>query len=82
MSFSITGGTPTLGSVVGDANCITDWLTILCATNTLDPTAQSGSPLACVDRICGMVFNSVTTAAGSPSVPVNSKKFVFLSVCV
>ena len=32
-----------------------------------------GTPLVCVDRICGMVFNSVTTAAGSSSVPVNSK---------
>ena len=26
-------------------------------------------------RICGMVFNSVTSAAGSTAVPVNSKKF-------
>ena len=42
MSFSITGGTPVLGSVVGEANCITDWITILCATNTMDPAGQSG----------------------------------------
>jgi hypothetical protein len=27
----------------------------------------------CVDRLCGMVFNSVTTPAGSPNVAVNSK---------
>jgi hypothetical protein len=36
MSFSITGGTPAQGSVVGEASCITDWITILCATNTMN----------------------------------------------
>ncbi len=30
-------------------------------------------PVVCVDRICGMVFNSVTTAAAMASVPVNSE---------
>ena len=73
MSFSITGGTPTLGSVVG-TNCVTDWITIPCATNTNDPNAQTGTPTVCVDRICGMVFNSVTTQAGTASVPVNCKQ--------
>lgn len=72
MSFSITGGNPTLGSVVG-TSCNTDWITIPCATNSNDPTAQNGTPSTCVDRICGMVFNSVTTNAGTNSVPVNSK---------
>ena len=75
MSFSVTGGTPTLGSVVGDANCVTDWISIMCASNSMDPAAQTGTPSVCVDRICGMVFNSVTSAAGSTAVPVNSKKF-------
>eukprot|EP00094_Tigriopus_californicus_P011978 TCALIF_11572-PA protein Name:"Protein of unknown function" AED:0.19 eAED:0.22 QI:148/0.58/0.61/1/0.83/0.84/13/0/679 len=70
MSFSITGGNPALGSVVG-TSCNTDWITIPCATNSNSPT-QTGTPSICVDRICGMVFNSVTTAAGSPSVPVNT----------
>jgi len=32
-AFSVTGGSPTLGSVVG-TSCITDWITIPCATNT------------------------------------------------
>ena len=76
-SFSITGGVSADGSKIGsdDQNdgCITDWLTIPCATNTLFPFAQSGTPGVCVDRICGMVFNSVVTAAGSPSVPVYSR---------
>ncbi len=72
MSFSVTGGTPALGSVVG-TSCTTDWITIPCATNSNDPTTQTGTPAVCVDRICGMVFNSATTAAGSPSVPVNSE---------
>lgn len=53
--------------------CATDWLTIPCATNTHDPKAQNGTPTVCVDRICGMVFNSATTAANSPNVPVYSK---------
>ncbi|XP_023341394.1 uncharacterized protein LOC111711301 [Eurytemora carolleeae] len=70
-AFSITGGTPTVGSVVGNS-CLTDWITIPCATNTNDPTTQSGSPVVCVDRICGMVFNSVTTPNTSPNVPVYS----------
>jgi len=70
-SFSITGGSPTLGSVVG-TDCSTDWLTIPCATNTNDPTTQSGTPVVCVDRLCGQVFNSATTPNTSPSVPVYS----------
>ena len=70
-SFSITGGSPTLGSVVGTA-CSTDWITIPCATNTNDPTAQNGTPVVCVDRICGQVFNSVQTGANTPNVPVYS----------
>ena len=74
MSFSVTGGNPTLGSVVGSVACTTDWITIPCATNTNDPNAQTGgTPTTCVDRICGMVFNSVITPAGSASVPVNSE---------
>ena len=72
MSFSITGSDGSVGSE--NTGCVTDWLTIPCATNTLRPDAQSGgSPEVCVDRICGMVFNSVTTDFPSPSVPVNSK---------
>lgn len=72
MSFSITGGTPADGSKVG-TTCATDWITIPCATNTNDPFTQTGTPAVCVDRICGMVFNSATTSSGSPSVPVSSK---------
>jgi len=70
-AFSVTGGTPTEGSRVG-TQCSTDWLTIPCATNTNDPNAQDGTPVVCVDRICGMVFNSATTVANSPNVPVYS----------
>ena len=72
-SFSITGGVAGYGSRVGVAACAMDWLTIPCATNTNFPFAQSGEPSVCVDRICGMVFNSVTTPAASASVPVNSR---------
>ena len=69
MSFSITGqGTTT--STVG-TDCNTDWITIPCATNSNDPVAQTGTPSVCVDRICGMVFNSVS-GASAPSVPVTS----------
>ena len=70
-AFSVTGGSPTLGSVVG-TSCSTDWITIPCATNTNDPTTQSGTPVVCVDRICGQVFNSATTPNSSPNVPVYS----------
>ena len=67
-SFSVTGGSPALGSVVGTSvsnqvdikiiiisQCSTDWITIPCATNTNDPSTQSGTPVVCVDRICGQV---------------------------
>lgn len=69
-SFSISGGTGS-GSLVG-TQCTNDWLTIPCATNTNDPTAQNGTPVVCVDRICGQVFNSVQTGANTPNVPVYS----------
>ena len=71
MSFSLTGGATMDGAKVNN-DCITDWITIPCATNTNNPTAQSGTPTVCVDRICGMVFNSVTAPSTSTSVPVNS----------
>jgi len=99
MSFSVTGGNPALGSVVGSVACTTDWISIPCATNTNDPNAQTGgnsweiwstvlliaiigTPTTCVDRICGMVFNSVTTAAGSASVPVNSEMILQLKLSI
>jgi len=69
-SFSVSGSTNT-GSQVG-TGCSTDWLTIPCATNTNDPFAQNGTPVVCVDRICGQVFNSAQTSSGSPNVPVYS----------
>ena len=72
MSFSITGGAIQQGSMVG-TQCTTDWITIPCATNTNDPQMQTGTPSVCVDRICGMVFNSATTTQGSPSVAVMSE---------
>ena len=86
MSFSVTGGSASqLGSVVGDS-CITDWLTIPCATNTNNPLAQTSAPTICVDRICGMVFNSVTASANTISVPVNSmfplQFYIFLKVSI
>ena len=81
MAFSITGnnnnGARDTGTVVG-TTCNTDWLSIPCATNTLSPTAQSAAPTVCVDRICGMVFNSVTLGAAdaaTAAAPVNSKYY-------
>ena len=72
MSFSITGSDGSVGSQ--NTECTTDWITIPCATNSLRPDNQSGgSPAVCVDRICGMVFNSVNSDFPSPSVPVNSQ---------
>ena len=81
MSFSITGGSPAAGSVVG-TNCATDWITIPCATNSMDPTAQTGTPSTCVDRICGMVFNSVTAASTTSPTSVYSKSSLFLTFSI
>jgi len=76
-SFSISGTAGSTGSLVG-TQCTTDWLTIPCATNTNDPFAQNGTPVVCVDRICGQVFNSVQTnnpAAGNVPVYSYAKPF-------
>ena len=70
MSFSVTGGMTMVGALVG-TDCVTDWLTISCASNTI--TTQQTGGAVCVDRICGMVFNSEAAAASTPSVPVYSK---------
>ena len=43
MSFSVTGGSPSTGSIVG-TNCATDWVTLPCATNTMDVNLQTGTP--------------------------------------
>jgi len=73
MSFSITGqGTEGSNVGVGTDGCLTDWISIPCATNSNNPSAQSGTPSVCVDRICGMVFNSAASPGGSVSVPVSS----------
>ena len=82
MAFSITGsatnGEASVGTDVA-TSCSLDWITIPCATNTLRPDAQTGgNPTTCVDRICGMVFNSISYTAvtgADPSVPVNSKYY-------
>ena len=43
MSFSITGSSQLMGSIVG-TNCATDWIQIPCATNTMDVMLQTGTP--------------------------------------
>ena len=76
MSFSITGqGTEGSNVGVGTDGCLTDWISIPCATNSNNPSAQSGTPSVCVDRICGMVFNSAASPGGSVSVPVSSNNY-------
>ena len=83
MSFSISGnvlnGMSLTGTDVSSA-CGNDWITIPCATNSFRQDQQmygteSSGPDACVDRICGMVFNSVTQATPSTAKTraVNSK---------
>jgi len=80
MGFSTTGinnpsGTRNTGTNVGAA-CSTDWLAVPCATNTLSPTVQSDSSV-CVDRICGMVWNSIAQAQSTTlSTTTSVKSFV------
>ena len=70
-SLFLGGGDDLEGSFVG-TDCSTDYLSIPCATNSIDPYLQNGTPSVCVDRICGMVFNSARTQSGSPNVPIRS----------
>ena len=36
--------------VVTVMQCLTDWITIPCASNTNNPTIQAGTPVVCTDR--------------------------------
>ena len=84
MSFSISGSVMndvgTAGTDVA-SSCANDWINIPCATNSLRQdqqsftSANSEGPNTCVDRICGMVFNSVTQLDINTAIvrPVNSK---------
>ena len=82
-AFSISGTVmnevASTGTDVGSA-CANDWITIPCATNSFKQDKQitgdnSMGPETCVDRICGMVFNSVIQdeIATARTQPVNSK---------
>ena len=70
MSFSISGNVLSGASVTGtdvSSACGNDWINIPCATNSFRQNQQmygpeSTGPDTCVDRICGMIFNSVTQA--------------------
>ena len=63
------------------SSCANDWINIPCATNSLRQdqqsftSANSEGPNTCVDRICGMVFNSVTQLDITAAIvkPVNSE---------
>ena len=90
-AFSISGtvmnGMGSTGTDVSSA-CANDWITIPCATNSFKQDKQingvnSMGPDTCVDRICGMVFNSViqTDIATARTQPVNSK-YQFQSIKV
>ena len=84
MSFSISGSVMndvgTAGTDVA-SSCANDWINIPCATNSLRQdqqsftSANSEGPNTCVDRICGMVFNSVTQLDITAAIvkPVNSE---------
>ena len=71
-----------MGSTGTDVSsaCANDLITIPCATNSFKQDKQingmnSMGPDTCVDRICGMVFNSViqTDIGTARTQPVNSK---------
>ncbi|CAG7731389.1 unnamed protein product [Allacma fusca] len=59
-AFSLTGqlaqGGTLVGALTGSTNCITDWVTIPCATNTGRIMQMGGA--VCQDRLCGDIFNS------------------------
>ena len=73
-AFSLTGqlanGGAGVGAITGSSNCVTDWVTIPCATNTGKVMQMGGA--VCQDRLCGDIFNSEGGGAMN-QVPVYSK---------
>ena len=73
-AFSLTGqlanGGTGVGAITGSSNCVTDWVTIPCATNTGKIMQMGGA--VCQDRLCGDIFNSEGGGAMN-QVPVYSK---------
>jgi len=65
-SFTLTGNTQAtqIVSMTG-TSCMTDWLSIPCATNL---GRLPLTPLMCVDRLCGGTFNSETQNLNESSV--------------
>ncbi|XP_018377834.1 PREDICTED: uncharacterized protein LOC108770662 [Trachymyrmex cornetzi] len=72
-SFTLTGNTQTtqIMSMTG-TSCMTDWLSIPCATN-LDRLPSTS--MTCVDRLCGGTFNSETLNLNGSSVISTVKPF-------
>ncbi|CAG7731390.1 unnamed protein product [Allacma fusca] len=73
-AFTLTGqlaqgGAGSVGAITGSSNCVTDWVTIPCATNTGRILQMNGA--VCQDRLCGDIFNSEGGGA-SNQVPVYS----------
>lgn len=57
-AFTLTGNTQAtqIVSMTGQS-CMTDWLSIPCATNL---GRLPSTPMTCIDRLCGGTFNSET----------------------
>ncbi|XP_020295651.1 deleted in malignant brain tumors 1 protein-like [Pseudomyrmex gracilis] len=72
-AFTLTGNTQNtqIASMTG-VSCVTDWLSIPCATNLgRIPT----TPLMCVDRLCGGTFNAEPQNLNASSVISTVKPF-------
>ena len=74
-SFTLTGNTQTtqIMSMTG-TSCMTDWLSIPCATN-LDRLPSTS--MTCVDRLCGGTFNSETLNLNGSSV-ISESVIIFI----
>lgn len=65
-AFTLTGNTQAtqIVSMTG-TSCMTDWLSIPCATNL---GRLPLTPMTCVDRLCGGTFNSETQNLNGSSI--------------
>ncbi|XP_011160870.1 uncharacterized protein LOC105196560 [Solenopsis invicta] len=72
-AFTLTGNTQAtqIVSMTGTA-CMTDWLSIPCATNL---GRLPSTPLTCIDRLCGGTFNSESQNLNESSVISTVKPF-------
>ena len=77
--FQLSGITAA-AAAASELGCTTDWIQIPCATDQQSSLAvQSTATVACINKICGAAFRTLTATPATPA-PVYSKCLFFLNL--